>query len=336
MPESARADLDRIANQGHRAAQLTRQILDFSRQSVMKLYPLDLKSYLNEILKFLERTIPETVQIRFAYNPLDYTINADPASLQHVITNLAVNARDAMPRGGTLSFDLSRIRLVLDEPPPCPDMPGGEWVKLTVSDTGSGIAPEVLSHIFEPFFTTKEIGKGTGLGLAQVYGIVTQHYGYITVDSRPGQGASFSLYFPALVAQAAVPTKVNENTPLGQGETILLVEDDQMVRDVTLHMLESLSYRVLTAQDGSEALTLYHNQADEIALVLTDALMPRMDGFALAAALQTAAPELKVILMSGYAGLPEAASELPQNVITQLQKPMNLHQLAQALREALS
>ncbi|HMR66142.1 MAG TPA: PAS domain S-box protein, partial [Anaerolineae bacterium] len=336
MPQSVHPDLTRIIEQGKRAAQLTRQILDFSRQSLVELRPLDLKIYLNEMIKFLERTLPDTIQIQFAFSRLDHTINADPANLQHVITNLAVNARDAMPRGGLLSFDLSRKTLTLDEPPPRPGMAAGQWVKLAITDTGSGIAPEVVSHIFEPFFTTKPVGQGTGLGLAQVYGIVEQHRGYITVDSRVGQGTTFSLYFPALDTQAVAADEAAKMTPLGNGETILLVEDDPEVREVIRLMLETLNYRVLTAETGREALMLYRAWAGQIALVLTDAMMPIMDGFALAAALKAQTPELKVILMSGYLGISEFTAEVKQYIFLHLPKPLDRQQLAQALREALA
>jgi two-component system cell cycle sensor histidine kinase/response regulator CckA len=331
VPAEVHPDLTRIVEQGQRAAKLTRQILDFSRQTVNEPHPLDMKIYMNETLKFIERTIPETIRIQFNFAMGEYTINADPVQLQQVITNLAVNARDAMPNGGTLYFDLSRVNVVADEPPPCSDMEAGEWVRLVVTDTGSGIAPEILPHIFEPFFTTKEVGKGTGLGLAQIYGIVKQHNGCIAVDSQVGQGAAFALYFPALAAPTTVQSKTIETVPKGQGEFILLVEDEQAVREVAHTMLEMLNYRVITAQNGVDALAVYRIRAGEIALVLTDVVMPDMDGFALASALQTETPGIKIILMSGYARTPE----IPANITARLQKPLTVRQLAQVLKEAL-
>jgi two-component system, cell cycle sensor histidine kinase and response regulator CckA len=336
LPDKAKSDLARIAKQGLRAAKLTRQILDFSRQTINEPQPLDLNIYLNETLKFIERTIPENIEIRFNFGRGDHTINADPTQLQQVITNLAVNARDAMPGGGMLTFTLSRTTLTPDEPLPCSDMEAGEWVKLGVTDTGEGIAPEILGHIFEPFFTTKEIGQGTGLGLAQIYGIVQQHGGCITVDSRVGQGSTFTFYFAALTSEVSAANKAVEALTKGQGQTILLVEDEQVVREVAQAMLEMLNYRVLAAKNGEEGLTLYRAQADQIALVLTDAMMPKMDGFALALALQKEAPHLNVVLMTGYARDTEVQAGTIQNIVNRLQKPLNLHQLADAMQQALA
>ena len=273
--------------------------------------------------------------MHFTYAQEDYTISGDPTGLQQVITNLAVNARDAMPHGGTLGFDLSRISIAPDGPRPCSDMGAGKWVRLAVSDTGTGIPPEVMPHIFEPFFTTKEVGQGTGLGLAQVYGIVKNHRGCIAVDSQVGQGVTFSLYFPALVSRAAIPDEAAAPMPLGQGETILLVEDEQLVLEVTRDILETLNYRVFTASNGAEALTVYQAYADQIALVLTDAVMPTLDGFGLATALQATAPGVKVLLLSGYAGEPEIVQENHPNIAARLQKPLTAFQLAQALRKHL-
>ncbi len=335
LTPSARSDLERIVKQSRRAAQLIRQILDFSRQTINEPQPLDLKVYLNETLKFIERTIPETIQIRFNFERSDHTINADPTQLQQVITNLAVNARDAMPHGGTLYFDLVRTSLAPDESPPCSDMETGEWIRLAVTDTGNGIAPEVLAHIFEPFFTTKKIGQGTGLGLAQIYGIVQQHTGCITVNSQVGQGATFTLYFPALTTPATAPGEAVEAISKGHGETILLVEDNRIVMEVTQAMLERLNYGVLTARDGAEALAVYLAQANQIALVLTDAVMPKMDGFALVSALRAETPDVKVVLMSGYARDSEITPELLQDITARLQKPISLQQLAQVMSEAL-
>jgi len=193
----------------------------------------------------------------------------------------------------------------------------------------------VLPHLFEPFFTTKEVGKGTGLGLAQIYGIVKQHYGCITANSQVGQGATFTLYFPALLLPIAARSQTVGAIPKGQNETILLVEDEQVVLEVTQAMLKALNYRVVTATDGDEAIHLYRTQADQIALVLTDTVMPGMGGLALASALRAEAPDIKVLLMSGYARDSEIAPEMISNITARLQKPLSIHQLAQVVREAL-
>ncbi len=322
VPLSVHPDLTRIILQGQRAAQLTRQILDFSRQSVIAPRPLDLRAHVSESIHFLERTIPETIKIDFDWLPLHYTVNADPASLQQILTNLAVNARDAMPQGGLLSFSLSRLSVAPREVPPCVGMPPGEWVTLAVSDSGVGIAPEVLPHIFEPFFTTKEPGKGTGLGLAQLYGIVKQHQGFLSVESTMAQGTTFSLYFPALDTTAESPSEA-AGPVLGNGQTILVVEDE-------------LNYRVLTATDGGVALAVYRANSQSVRLVLSDRMMPSVDGLALAMTLLAEAPDLKVVLMSGYSQNPRQSTEPPPNVVAQLPKPTSLDQLAATLAKALA
>lgn len=336
LPISARSDLERIVKQSQRAAKLICQILDFSRQTVNEPHPLDMRAYLNETLNFIERTIPENIQTQFSFERGDYTVYADPTQLQQVITNLAVNARDAMPDGGTLHFDLSRINLTADELPPCDNMATGEWVRLAITDTGNGIPEHILPHIFEPFFTTKEIGQGAGLGLAQVYGIIQQHQGCITVSSEVGQGTTFTLYLSPLPVQAVTKDNVAEVILLGQGQTVLLVEDDQAVLQATQAMLEKLNYQVLTARDGAEALDIYRTEADGIAVVLTDAVMPRTNGFALASTLQSEAPSVPIVLMTGYANGPESLPQEPQNITIRLRKPISLHQMSQAVAQVLS
>jgi PAS domain S-box-containing protein len=325
-----------INQQAHHAADLTRQILDFSRKSILELRPLDLKLLLNEIMKFVNRTIPERIKIQFTFSEGDYMINGDPTQLQQVITNLTINARDALPHGGTLLFNLSHLRLLADETPPDADMEPGAWVILTVTDNGIGIAPETLPNIFEPFFTTKEVGKGSGLGLAQVYGIMQQHEGCITVESQLGKGTTFTIYLPALMMETAVKSVEPLSTiPQGVGETILLVEDNQSVLEAIRSILESLNYRVITAENGQEALSVYRIQPDQISLILSDVVMPKMNGFEMAKALQQESPPPKLFLMSGFPRDKKIASEIQPFVSGWLSKPLNLRQLAEALREAL-
>ncbi|MFQ5420925.1 MAG: PAS domain S-box protein, partial [Anaerolineae bacterium] len=335
----SKKDLEKVQTihqQARHAADLTRQILDFSRRSVREPRPLDLKLLLNEMLKFIERTIPERVQMQFAFSKGDYMVNADPTQLQQVVTNLTVNARDAMPQGGSLHINLSRLTLGAGETPPDPDMEPGEWLRLAVADTGDGITPEVLPHIFEPFFTTKEVGKGTGLGLAQVYGIVRQHEGYITVDSRLGEGATFAIYLPALAGEDNVET-AEPLTVLsqGQGETVLLVEDSQILLDAVRSVLASLNYQVIAAINGAEALNIYRTQSKQISLVLTDVVMPQMDGFELVKALQQYSPPPKVLMMSGFPRDTDMPPEMQQLISGWLRKPLNIDQLARMLREVL-
>jgi CheY-like chemotaxis protein len=339
ISEKNRNKLMRIVQQGERASQLTRQILDFSRQSIREPRPLDLKVYLNETIKFIGRTIPERIQVQLDFEPVDYTINADPTQLQQIITNLAVNARDAMPRGGTLYFALARQTITATETSFNAELLPGEWITMAVSDTGSGISPEVLPHIFDPFFTTKKVGAGSGLGLAQVYGVVKQHEGFITVDSQVGQGTTFTIFLPALVSlasQPAEPFPSTEAMPFGQGQTVLLVEDDQLVLSITQSMLESLNYHVLTASDGFAALSVFQANQPQIDLVLTDVVMPNMDGFTLANHLKIISPDLDVVLMSGYPMGQEVSPEAKQMAAGWLQKPVNLNQLAQVVHQTVS
>ena len=325
-----------IYEQAHHAANLTHQILDFSRRSVREPRPLDLKVLLSEMLKFVERTIPERIQVQFTFARGDYTVNADPTQLQQVITNLTVNARDAMPQSGALYLTLSRLSICADDEFPCAGMSTGEWVKLTITDTGEGIDPDVLPHIFEPFFTTKEVGKGTGLGLAQVYGIVHQHEGCIEVESRLGNGTSFHVYLPALVQETAVSsTNVLTSIPRGNGETILLVEDNQILLDAMQSMLESLNYRVLIAMDGEAGLDTFREHADDIKLILSDVVMPKMGGFEMVQALQEYAPLPKVFLMTGFPRDMEVPEDLNMLISDLLTKPLNIDQIGQLFREAI-
>jgi PAS domain S-box-containing protein len=334
IPPTAQADLVSIVKQGHRAAHLIQQILDFSRKSIRQPQPLDLAPFLKEVTKFLKRTIPETIHLQLEIEPSACLVQADPTQFQQMVTNLAVNARDAMPGGGELKLRLSRLTLKPGEKPPSPEMPPGEWVVLSVSDTGTGIPAQILPRIFEPFFTTRA-PQGSGLGLAQVYGIVKQHEAHIDVESEVGQGTTFTIYMPALAEseRAAGEGGLND-IPHGRGQTLLLVEDESSVLDVGKNMLEHLGYRVLTAEDGGQALKIYMEHQDEIALVLADMVMPRMDGIALFHALQAQRPGIKVILMSGYPP-EEAQKTLGQGMVDWLQKPMTLRHLAQVVSGAL-
>ena len=206
MPATACNQLGIIQQQVQRASSLIRQILDFSRRSVMEQSSLDLLPFIKELDKMLRRVLPETISLRLLYQPGAYVVSADPTRLQQALMNLAVNGRDAMPEGGKLLFELDRLELLPGETPPVAEMQPGKWIRICVADTGVGIPSEVLAHIFEPFYTTKPVGQGTGLGLAQVYGIIKQHDGYIDVQSQLGRGASFNIYLPAQEApQPVIP-----------------------------------------------------------------------------------------------------------------------------------
>ncbi len=334
--EPARLDLGRIVAQSQRAARLVRQILDFSRKSIRRPQQLDLVLFFEETFHFLKRTIPENIYLNLEAEPDECLVDADSTQFQQVLTNLAVNARDAMPEGGTLSLRLSCFNLKPGESPPYPELSPGEWVLFSVSDTGTGIPAEVLPHIFEPFFTTKEVGQGTGLGLAQVYGIIRQHEGYIDVASQAGQGTTFTIYLPAMVAKEKTATaEITTDIPRGHGETVLLVEDEPTVLATGQAMLEYLGYRVLTAVNGQEALAVYAKYKTEIALVITDMVMPELDGAALFQALQIQNPEIKVLLTTGYPLGEEALKVMVQGREEWLQKPLTMAQLAQVVSQAL-
>lgn len=340
LPDAFREDMDIIARQGRRAADLVRQILDFSRKSISRQQTLDLAPFMRETVKLLQRTLPEPVAIVLeASRDEDYTVRADITQMQQAITNLAINARDAMPEGGTLSFGLSRFYLGADEEPPVPWMPPGHWVRLTVTDTGVGISDQVMPHVFEPFFTTKGPTEGTGLGLSQVYGIVRQHNGFIGVESEPGAGATVTMYFPAQVSpqlDTTAPERRRDELPRGSDDTtILVVEDEDAVRQVSARTLERLGYHVLSSRDGVEALGLYDRYAGSIDLVLMDLVMPKMGGRELLLALRERDPNVKVIVMSGYPLDVEVEDILVGEHIAWLPKPLRLGDLAARVRAML-
>ena len=330
VSELAKRDIRRIEEEGQHAARLIRQILDFSRKSITQPQSLDLVSFLKESIRFLRRTIPENVRISLDVEPDRYFVRADPAQIQDTLTNLSVNARDAMPGGGDLRFRLSRFHLREGDTPPVLDMPPGEWIVVSVSDTGTGIMSEDRPRVFEPFFTTKKPGQGTGLGLAQVYGIVMQHEGFIDLESRPGQGTTFKIYLPPLVdMEDKAGEKGSRQLARGRGETILVVEDEPTVLEMIASMLDELGYHALTARSGKEALAVYSQRRDEISLVLTDIVMPEMDGVEVFRALKRAYPGVKVAAMTGYPLEDEGEDLLSEGFVAWMQKPMDLDALTQ-------
>jgi CheY-like chemotaxis protein len=288
----------------------------------------------------LKRIIGEDVQLQCNYAARLPAIQADVGMLEQVLVNLAVNARDAMPKGGQLLIITEAARLDAAYVNTHPEARAGDFVSLSVTDTGTGIAPEHLPHIFEPFFTTKDVGKGTGLGLATVYGIVQQHQGWIEVSSRPVLGSTFRVFLPAIaVPSAAGPeTEPVVTKPPGGSETILLVEDEEAVRSMTSRVIKQFGYHVHEAASGPQALELWRAHKEQIALVLTDMIMPqRMSGRELVEQLLAERPALKVIFMSGYSG--EAVGEdtafLRRTRTRFLQKPCDSHTLLRTVRESL-
>ena len=324
-----RASAEVIHQQGRRAARLIRQILDFGRRSPGRRVPLDAGRLLEETVALLRRTMPETLELRLAAGTRCWTLG-DAAQLQQVLANLALNARDAMPAGGVLGFSVVRLRA--DECGPPVEVPAsGDWLRLVVEDDGEGMPPDVLARIFEPFFTTKDVGKGSGLGLSQVYGIVRQHGGFVEARSEPGQGARFEIWLPACDEEPGRGSEA-EGLPAGGGETVLLVEDEPTVRQVTSRLLERLGYVALHAADGLEALAILEGNA-AVDVVLSDVVMPRMGGADLAKELARRRPDLPVVLMSGYPLRGDRVDGAAPAI--RLEKPVDLAGLGRAIREAL-
>ncbi len=325
--------IDTIFNQAKRGSTLTNQVLDFSRRSIMEKHPFDLVPFFTDLEKLLSRTLPENVKINMDFNgESGYFINADPTRMQQVIMNLALNARDAMPKGGELCFTLDEVD-VQDGQPPYPGMRAGRWVRIRVSDTGSGIDPDVMLHIFEPFFTTKPQGKGTGLGLSQVYGIVKQHSGFIDAESTPGEGTTFMIYLPAIDEQVATDdTRGEFQTQMGRGETILVVEDDDATRNAIGEILESQGYTVFFAKDGAVALSELEARGGAVELIISDLVMPNMGGRDLYDAVSDRYPNIKMVLITGYPLGGHTRELLDRQRVTWLQKPLTSETLAQTVQ----
>ncbi len=338
MSKRNRERLSVIKQQARHASELIQQILDFGRRAVLERQPLNLLPLVKEQIKLLRRTLPESIQITFEHQGGECLVNADPTRMQQMLTNLAVNARDAMPKGGVLRVTLGRVQVQEGASPLLPEMPAGDWVRLTVSDTGVGIPPAVMPHIFEPFFTTKEPGKGSGLGLAQVHGIVGQHEGRIGVESRVGEGTTFTIYLPALPTEPDTLTSASDlsGVPQGHGERILVVEDEAAVRAALVETLTQLGYQPQEAENGQEALALLEEHGDEIALVLSDVVMPVMGGMALLHAARERGWTRPMILLTGHP-MDKMMDELRAlGVQAWLSKPPHLETLAQAVFKALT
>ncbi len=336
MPAASRERLQIIQQQVQRATSLIRQILDFSRRSVMEQTPMDLLPFVKELDKLLSRVLPETIRLELTYQPGMYQIRGDPTRLQQVFMNLALNARDAMPQGGNLCFNLSRVSVSTGDRVRLPELGPGEWVRVCISDSGLGIAPEVLPHIFDPFFTTKPVGKGTGLGLAQVYGIVRQHQGYIDVSSQPGQGSEFVIYLPMLKVAELVETAQERPADLdGGGQTVLVVEDDQATREALQALLQAQGFAVMVANNGVEALDLYEKGGGAFALVIADLVMPEMGGAVLHQTLREHWPEVKMLFVTGHPLEMRDQMLLEKGDVSWLQKPFSVQEFNTAIQTLL-
>jgi two-component system, cell cycle sensor histidine kinase and response regulator CckA len=331
--------LNQVVGAIDRAAGLTRQLLAFSRKQLMKFQPLDLNEILSNLTKMLQRLIGEDIQLQCIYAARLPMVQADAGMLEQSVINLAVNARDAMPKGGQLAITTRFVKVEEEYVQTHHEARVGQFVALTVRDSGTGISPEHLPHIFEPFFTTKDIGKGTGLGLATVYGIMKQHQGWIEAESKLGSGSSFTIFLPAADAEKRPAIKARvASKPRGGTESILLVEDEEPVRRLTKHILEHFGYRVYEANSGKAALELFQKEPLSFDLLLTDVIMPEgVTGRELAEQLRMRKPDLGVIFTSGYSGeVLQGAAEFMQTAEARfIPKPCYPHELLGAVREVL-
>lgn len=323
-----------VAKLSWQAAGLIGQLLSFARVAPLDRKPLDLNRLLEEIGKMLQRTLPETITIQVEPRHETLIVNADVAQAQQIIFNLATNARDAMPRGGALTFRLTPVTFTEASLDSYPERRPGAFACLTVADTGTGIPAAIRDRIFEPFFTTKEPGHGTGLGLASVHGIIHQHEGWLEVETAEGQGSAFHVFFPIrLIPAEAAASSTAEAVPRGS-ETLLLVDDNPLVLEPGEILLRDLGYTVLTALDGLEALVAFRAHPG-IALVLTDAVMPRMGAADLIPALRTLNPDIKVLVATGYAPdeIRQTLDHLEVNGY--IRKPFSQSDLAVVVRAAI-
>jgi PAS domain S-box-containing protein len=331
-----RHDLEEILKAGERAATLTRQLLAFSRRQVLEMRVLSLNEVLEGLSKMLPRLIGEDIAVEMNLAPDLGRTRADPGQIEQVVLNLAVNARDAMPNGGRLTLETANVTLDEAYASQHAEATPGDYVLLAVSDTGTGMTAEVKAHLFEPFFTTKGPGKGTGLGLATAYGIVKQHQGHISVYSEPGQGTAFRVYLPRAKEEAEVSVPTVKATAMPRGsETVLVAEDEWAVRGIALRVLKELGYTVLGAANGTEALRVALAQGKKFDLLLTDVIMPEMNGKALAERLTVLWPGLKVLFVSGYTDETVARQGILDEGRAFLPKPFSPEVLARKVREVL-
>jgi two-component system, cell cycle sensor histidine kinase and response regulator CckA len=323
-----------IAN-AKRGASLVNQVLSFTRGLEGERTLLQLKHLIIEIQQIIKETFPKSIEL-ITHIPLHlWTVSGDATQLHQVLMNLCVNARDAMPNGGKLKITAENLLVDENYAKMNIDAQVGSYVVISVSDTGMGIKPEIVDRIFEPFFTTKETGKGTGLGLSTVIGIIKSHSGFVKVHSQPGNGSQFQVYLPA-TETTETKKPVEESLPQGNGELILVVDDEPAIREVTKTSLENHNYQAITASDGIEAIALYVDNQDKISLVLTDMVMPSMDGLTTIKTLQKINPHVKIIALSGLATTEKVNAADNAGVKAFLAKPYTAHQLLQTIKAVQS
>jgi len=334
VADAFHGSMQQIMKTADRAASLTRQLLAFSRMQVLQPRVLDLNTLVADMSKLLRRLVREDIEFSFRLGDSLGRVKADPGQIEQVLLNLTVNASDAMPQGGKLTIETRKLKVdgayALARPP----LQLGHYVQLVVTDTGHGMDAATMSRIFEPFFTTKESGKGTGLGLATVYGVVRQSGGFIWVESSPGNGARFEIYLPRVSEkEEAVSRERASGRSRGGSETVLVVEDEDEVRALASDFLSSAGYSVLTAKDGVEALEISERFAGAIQLLLTDVVMPKMRGTELAQEMKARFPRLRVVYMSGYLEQDPCCAAILEKAIV-LQKPFSRDSLVREIGDA--
>lgn len=327
--------LKAICRAAMRGGELTQQLLTFSRKSESKLRPIGLNQEIQETVRILERTLPKMIKIQLELADDLPLVQADPQQIEQVLINLALNARDAMPQGGTLTIESGKLLVDVDESPIQAKLPPGEYVRLRVKDTGHGMDSTLISRIFDPFFTTKEVGKGTGLGLAIVYGIIQNHSGAITCESEPGKGTCFDIYFPVgSPKDVSAPTEV-EGEVTGGRETILIVDDEDFLRTLGEQVLGLYGYVVLTAADADTAIAIYEKEHDRIDLIILDLIMPGKSGYQCMEKLFEINPEVRIIVASGYLEMEGLGSEKLSKARAVIRKPYEMRDLLHLIRRAL-
>jgi nitrogen-specific signal transduction histidine kinase/CheY-like chemotaxis protein len=328
----------KIHLQCDRVTALVRQLLAFARRQILEPRDLSLNRTVQDVLNLLEGVLGRDIEIQSDLAQNLSVVCADPAQIEQVLMNLCINARDAMPKGGRLIIETRNVRISAEQCLTMPGLKSRDYAQLRVSDTGIGMNPGVRERIFEPFFTTKGTGKGTGLGLATVCGIVKQHGGFIYVESEEGRGSEFRILLPAVEASAKTehPVSIVEDKPIrGGAETILIAEDHDGIREMAETVLKSLGYRVLLSSDGEEAVAVFSAHRDDISLVVLDVIMPRRNGAEAYAAITAIKPGVSVIFATGYSNETAALAEIVERGVAVLRKPYSPGALCRRVRDVL-
>ena len=334
--EPSRVILEALSTSAQRGSDLVRQVLSFARGAAGERMLLQPTHVIRDVLKILKEALPKTISVEFRLANDLWPVTGDPTQLHQVLMNLCVNARDAMPSGGRLTITTENVHIDEQYAQMNLGAAAGRYVRISVADTGTGIAPEILDKIFEPFFTTKEVGKGTGLGLSTVIGIAKGHGGFVNAYSEPGRGAEFSLYLPVATSMPDDEDgAAASDLPLGNGELILVVDDETAIREITKGTLETFGYRAVTASDGAEALAAYAEWRDEIAVVVLDMMMPIMDGPQTIRALERLDPAVRIVATSGLGAQERVREASRAGTARFLPKPYTAGQLLEVLAEVL-